>query len=378
MLKLKLNILFISVLEIAIVLVFCATSTVAEDEDSPFAPRLINCYIGPWVNDNRKPEEAFRPEMINASACTHVSYSFFGFDDQGNFDSSTTSLEWMKQGSLLKASNRNLKIIAVVGGPVRSSQQFSKVMANERFRRNLVETCTLFVRSKRIDGIDIHWIYPGSDGQHDDKENFVIFLRELKARLKSHEVGISVPGNVDIDRSGYDVREIVKYVDFINVMAFNYTLSYEFPYHAPLLVINRLIASELSVEVSIYNWHSNGVPYNIMNLGVAFMGHEYIRPEGYDIITYKSYMDLCQLYGHEPHINVHGGIIFVKIPYGIVSYETTSTLGMKLNLVNQRCMRGVTIWSLGYDDYLGKCGRKFPLMELVVKKVGGNVTALKS
>ncbi|XP_075167844.1 putative chitinase 10 [Haematobia irritans] len=330
--------------------------------------KMINCYILPWSNAKHSSIN-FQPEMVNASLCTHVSYGYFGFDERGNFDSSTTNLALVRRLTKLRTSNPKLKLIAVVGGPAQSSKKFSKMVENYFFRWTFIDTCLTFLLSKLLDGLEIHWLYPGSDpSRPSDRENFVTLLKEMNETLKPHnfDFGISVPGNIGNIRAWYDVPEIVKHVDYINVMAYNYTVNAKYPYHSPLYG-----PPESTVEGSMQYWLDSGAPANKLNLGVALTGHILDNQDGTNIVEYMSLSDICYKfnYGLRPEFDPMRGVSYVAIPDLTISYESIATLEMKLDFVNRLDLKGVMLWTLGHDDYDGMCGEKFPLLELVAVKL---------
>lgn len=61
-----------------------------------------------------------------------------------------------------------------------------------------------------------------SEGIAADKENYVTFLRELRAKLGIDRL-ISIAGGAGTEAfNGFDVPNIVKYVDWIGVMSYDF------------------------------------------------------------------------------------------------------------------------------------------------------------
>jgi len=59
----------------------------------PYDPsELINCYWGTWAN-YRSGDGKFTPSNIDPFLCTHISYTFFGISDAGEFKSLDTWLD---------------------------------------------------------------------------------------------------------------------------------------------------------------------------------------------------------------------------------------------------------------------------------------------
>lgn len=142
----------------------------------------IFCYWGTW-SYYRSGNGHFRAENIDGNLCTHVIYSFFGVSTSGCVTYLDAYLD-VKLGTIektvgLKRKYPNLKILAAIGGSSVGSKVFSKVAANSReaFATNVRN----FLEFYNFDGVVIDWDYPGLNGGNstNDKENFVLLLREL-------------------------------------------------------------------------------------------------------------------------------------------------------------------------------------------------------
>lgn len=80
----------------------------------------------------------------------------------------------------MKKVNRNLKIIAVVGGWNEGSEKYSAMAANSTKRQRFIRTTIDFLKQHNFDGLDLDWEYPAQrGGSTNDRENFVKLLREL-------------------------------------------------------------------------------------------------------------------------------------------------------------------------------------------------------
>ena len=97
-------------------------------------------------------------------------------------------------------------------------------------RANFVNNIVKFIREYSFNGLDFDWEYPGQrGGKPSDKENFVLLLRELKARFSRE--GLSLSAAVNPTQWGaqqsYNIREISKSLDFINLMTYDYHGTYD-------------------------------------------------------------------------------------------------------------------------------------------------------
>uniref|UniRef100_A0A914Z8Q6 GH18 domain-containing protein n=1 Tax=Panagrolaimus superbus TaxID=310955 RepID=A0A914Z8Q6_9BILA len=95
--------------------------------------------------------------------------------------------------------------------------------SNEENRKKFAKSAIDFINKYNFDGIDIDWEYPESG----DKDNFAKLLKDLKAVSNKKLVTIATASDsVKID-AGYDVPEIAKSVDFVNVMTYDFHGSWE-------------------------------------------------------------------------------------------------------------------------------------------------------
>uniref|UniRef100_A0A1I8Q3S3 GH18 domain-containing protein n=1 Tax=Stomoxys calcitrans TaxID=35570 RepID=A0A1I8Q3S3_STOCA len=368
--------------------------------------KMINCYYGSW-NHNDQFRKHLEPKDINPYLCTHISYGFFGISSVGAFTvlnvNRDLNLGYLDHTLALKWRNPELKMIAVVGGPSVSSKLFSRVAAMPELRSTFRHTTLAFLQAHGFDGLDLHWLYPGSEGMSGDFGYFVTLLKELKEALSplKMELGISVSGKVSIARNWYDIPNIVKYVDFINVMAYNYTSGNRLTHDAPLFG-----RGDDNVEATINFWIDKGAPSSKLNLGVAFVAHSYILWDSQDIRTetavdtewpfssvepeFKPYGQICHIeymklifntsYGFDGEV----GASFVQDQVTWTSYESPRSLEMKMDFVLQERLRGVMIWSLQNDDYLGKCFEDYAMLQVINRKLDNrfqcqpNICCIKS
>ena len=69
------------------------------------------------------------------------------------------------------------------------------------------------------------WEYPTKrGGQKSDRSAFVSLLSELKSKFKQHGWLLTGAFGADTDllKSGYDVKNIAKHIDFFNLMTYDY------------------------------------------------------------------------------------------------------------------------------------------------------------
>ncbi|ODM92377.1 putative chitinase 2 [Orchesella cincta] len=167
-----------------------------EEKDAAENPVLV-CYWGTWSH-YRGGNGQFRVENIDPFLCTHLVYTFFLLDE-------TTSTvkyadPWLDlppppaypDGGLdnirntinLRNTNPDLKITMAIGGWTEGSTKYSDMAKDPRKRRAFILSIISMIRLWDFDGIDMDWEYPARrGGLAEDKQNFVLLLKELREEL---------------------------------------------------------------------------------------------------------------------------------------------------------------------------------------------------
>ncbi|XP_075158324.1 chitinase-3-like protein 1 [Haematobia irritans] len=384
------------ILYFTLLLVFIFPQGLITLENGDIVENMINCYYGTWTAE--RSEKPFWPERIHPELCTHVSYAFIEVtvdETKGPRLSSMANLDWLDDTLALRHRNPNLKIVAAIGGRGVDSTHFSQIARKLEWRKKFVNILMdLFRCYTDLNGIDLHWLYPGSSinpygdlVDRDDRENFVILLRELNEELSKGNwtLGVSVTGDVEHARMWYDVPNIAENVDYIHLMAYNYTKEDMGIFHAPLVAEK----GENNVVDSIAYWLDNGTPHGKLSLGIAFIGRSFrvdsmekpsMDPEEPSTTIVRAleklhtlpYNKLCSMVDQANEKNLHffkdvGASVLMKSSTWL-SYESTVSLQAKLDLVYDVGLVGVTIWTVDNDDYEAKCGMSYPLLRAVRKR----------
>ncbi|XP_032306926.1 acidic mammalian chitinase [Drosophila ananassae] len=353
--------------------------------------KLINCYWGTWAN-YRPGDGKFTPSDIDPSLCTHISYTFFGISDAGEFKSLDTWLDmddglaFISQTIALKQRNPNLKILAVVGGWNEGSTKYSAMAADPTKRATFVSTTLAFIQQYGFDGLDLDWEYPGQRGGSEaDRENFVTLLREIKETFDQYglELGIAVGASEKSASISYDIPAISQHLTFINVMTYDF--------HMALDGYLGLNAPLPEVTESIDYWLSHGAPPEKLILGIGFYGHSYqmadssknwpgadcIGPGSAGIYTrengFLGYHEIC-LNNWQTVFDAENGAPYAFSGDQWIGYDNQESIQMKMQLVESRNLGGAMMWSIETDDFRGLCGETYPLLKTMNRALGKDVS----
>jgi chitinase len=109
-----------------------------------------------------------------------------------------------------------------------ASKEFSKMVKLRETREKFINHLIQFLRFYEFDGVDLDWEFPGErGGSPDDKVNFAIFLKEFRQAINEELIdedreSLILSAAVGAGRRrvelGYDIKAMVKELDFINMM----------------------------------------------------------------------------------------------------------------------------------------------------------------
>jgi chitinase len=144
-------------------------------------------------------------------------------------DQRVTMRRW-NQFSALCAEFGLVRCMFAVGG-WENSQYFSSIAADPNKRAVFIRSIINLIDRLGVWGVDIDWEYPVTGGAHEglaaDKQNYVTLIKELRTALDTKDGShyyISIAGAAGqwtLD-PGYDLPNLLKYIDFVNVMTYDY------------------------------------------------------------------------------------------------------------------------------------------------------------
>ncbi len=154
----------------------------------------------------------------------------------------------------LRKYNPNLATLISIGGWNEGSNKYSAMVSNAGSRATFVASVVEFLKKYELDGLDLDWYveiitltyskflqiillffreYPAmkavndqdrTPGRDADKADYISLLRELRAAFEPYGFILSAAvsaGKPTIDRA-YDVPQVSKYLDIINLMCYDY------------------------------------------------------------------------------------------------------------------------------------------------------------
>jgi chitinase len=336
---------------------------------APPAEPVITAYVFPQ-------ETLLTPGQVAGRKVTRINYAFANIADGGIVEGFPQESQNLATLVSLKKENPKLLVLASVGGWSWSGG-FSDAALTETSRAVFVNSAVGYLERHSLDGIDIDWEYPGMPGaghkhRAQDKQNFTLLLRDMRARFDREEKALHrhlyltiAGGSSDEYLDHTEMREVAGYVDTVNLMAYDY---YEpsddkrTGNHAPLFT-DPADPKKTSADNSVRLYEQAGVPAAKLVLGVPFYGHAWsnvppangglFQPGGGHAPD-ATYSDIAaNLLGHG---YVRGWDAAASAPYlyhsqnrTFVSYEDPASLTLKCRYVREHHLAGMMFWEYSND-----------------------------
>ncbi len=296
---------------------------------------VIVAYVTSWTN-----------EVPDPTMMTHINYAFGHVNE--TFDGvKIDNPDRLRMIVGLKSKNPALKVMLSIGGW--GSGRFSEMAASAKNREAFVKDCARVVKDFGLDGIDIDWEYPtqssaGISSSPDDTANFTLLMRDLRRQLGKKKL---LTAATVCDAKYIDLGSCVKYMDFVNVMA--YDMGNPPQHHAALFP--SPISSHVTASQAVEAHMKAGVPAHQLVLGMPFYGRGKRDDNGlraYDRtgIMPKGYERRWDDVGKVPYIVNEKGEL-------VRGYENTRSLAAKCQYVLDHHLRGGMYWDYASDNSQG-------------------------
>jgi chitinase len=224
-------------------------------------------------------------DSIDVERLTHINYAFVDIKDNRAWLHNKTDDGNLKKLVALKGKNPALKILISIGGWT-WSKHFSDAVLSDTSRKKFAESAVAIVAKYKLDGIDIDWEYPGMQGDSnvyrpEDRANYTLMFRDIRSSLDSlskimhKKYLVSLAAGVSDEFLAHtDMGMVQQYVDFINLMTYDFTdVKDTVAIHHTNLYPSPGAPKQRSVSLGAQLFEAAGVPAKKLVVGIAFYGH---------------------------------------------------------------------------------------------------------
>lgn len=278
----------------------------------------------------------------NSSLLDEIATDTYHIDGYGNINGNAPL------DQINYANKNNISTLAMISNNFDGS--IAKTLLESSVnRRNLINNIVSAVKANNYKGvnIDIEGAY------YYDRNYFTTFMSELYNTLhpQGFEVTVAVPAKTidstyDNWTGSYDYTAISKYADKVVIMAYDENWAGGNP--GPIASINWV--------KSVVNYAINTIPKEKIMLGIASYGYDwpstgekaqaYSMRELYNLTSQYNASIKWSDSAKSPYFNYtdnHG-------VYHTVWFENSTSIGYKLDIVNEYNLPGIAIWRLGLEN----------------------------
>lgn len=321
----------------------CATTTLSADKKDAIHHTDTQCKCKSECSDSPivvAYVTAWSECMPDVSLMTHINYAFGHVAP--TFDKvRIANPDRLRSIVALRRDNPALKIMLSIGGW--GSGNFSEMAADATLRARFAADCARVAKEYDLDGIDIDWEYPtagkgaGISESVDDTANYTLLMRDLRKALGPDRL-LTLAGVWNANYISF--RDILPYVDFVNIMSYDMTSASKGYPHNPLYP--SAVAGSRTVSAALQAHIDAGIPANKIVLGLPFYGR--------GVAPYPDYMDYkdTQILPGTKEVwdDEAKSVYMVSETDGnvLMGFENSRSLAEKLHFIRAHRLRGAMYW----------------------------------
>ncbi|NMB56725.1 hypothetical protein GYA19_02190 [Candidatus Beckwithbacteria bacterium] len=262
-----------------------------------------------------------------------------------------------------KARKNNVKLVFVF--TAFDNKVIDKLIADKKTQQTAIKEIETMVKKYDLDGVNIDFEYNSAKESHENATNlYADFLKNLKKKLKAInpdlKISVDLYVNAFIKNDPYDIQLLKDQADYLVMMGYDFyrpSSAFAGPV-APLKADN-----EPSISSALAKALAKGINPDQIILAMPFYGYQWqtktldyksatIAKSGF-MASYERTLKLIEEQNLEVNWDNNSMSPWVAFEENNKNYqiyfENDQSLGLKLQLIKQADLAGVTIWALGYE-----------------------------
>ncbi|KAG1655761.1 Acidic mammalian chitinase [Nymphon striatum] len=322
---------------------------------------------------------ALKAEAIPVDLCTHINFAFLSIRNIQLTPYQPRDVNIYKDLTKLKQAQPSLKLLFSIGG-WGNCNGFHEAVVNSDNRKKFINQAISFTKKHNFDGLDFDWEFPNGK----DKALFLLLLQEFRQALTQRKSNLILSAAVSSSSYIYNIPLMAKYLDFINVMTYDFNSFWSrrrTAYNSPLYAETLETGSERTrnSNFSMHSWLNGGAASTQLNMGMPTYGRGFILANesnhGYNAPAVNQagtprYAEICKFLKNGGH-RVFDNSSKVPYAYGMkkwISFDDMESVTYKSKYIKEMKFGGSMVWVLDSDDWAGSCGQgKFPIHTAIWK-----------
>ena len=334
--------------------------------DSSSSPKQIIGFLPFWTLKFAR--------YFDYSALTQIAYFALKVDQQGNIVKKEGRGEaepgWYRLHSedfsfvRRQAKQHRVKLLLVI--KAEDNQTMTALIEDPVAQANLADQLISLLEEKQLNGVNLDFEF-ANQSPLPSGEDFTRFVQNLSSQLKTthpdYLFSLDVFADTVRKRKVYQIERLASSLDQLIVMGYDFHLpSSDFAGPiAPLIDQQNRYSYTLTAALADF---LQLVPRQKLVLGVPYYGYQWqtqtdqphsrVLPRTGKKITFAEVVKAVQQDRFQLQWDPHS-----QTPYAIwqedgvfkqAYFETSRSLGLKYDLVNQLDIAGIAIWALGFDE----------------------------
>ena len=276
---------------------------------------------------------------------------------------------YLKKDLVLSYRDKGVRVVLAVGGW--GADGFSQAVRTKETRTKFIKSIMNVLKQYQFDGIDIDWEYPGSgvagiEYHSSDKNNLNLFCQELRTEMDIYREDLILSIAVAPSPSLFDFATLNKYVDFFNLMTYDFAMGSTALHDSNLYAYTQSSSSMANSVATLKKYVDSDkiIPGAAFYTRRGYFKNENDQRIGASLSTPMSttpltYAQLIKMLKDDPTI-VESYDEVAQAAYIIhkrwfYSYDNPRSILAKCNFIKENNLGGIMCWDLT-NDYTDENG----------------------